>query len=79
MMTQRWIAHYILNSQAVHHCSFAFSPGASIRKCAARHVGARWLIKLDVVGFFGSITEIQVYRVFRSLGYQPLIARFGKA
>jgi RNA-directed DNA polymerase len=74
MLVQRWIAAYILNHQQVHHCSFAFSPKASILKCAARHVGARWLIKLDVAGFFGSITEIQVYRVFRSLGYQPLIS-----
>jgi RNA-directed DNA polymerase len=74
MLVQRWIATYILNSQQVHHCSFAFSPKASILKCATRHVGARWLIKLDVAGFFGSVTEIQVYRVFRSLGYQPLIS-----
>ena len=74
MMVQRWIATYILNPQPVHHCSFAFKPKASIVRCAARHVGARWLIKLDVAGFFGSITEIQVYRVFRSLGYQPLVA-----
>jgi RNA-directed DNA polymerase len=74
MMVQRWIATYILNDQPVHHCSFAFKPKTSILKCAARHVGARWLIKMDVAGFFGSITEIQVYRVFRSLGYQPLIA-----
>jgi len=74
MTVQRWIAKYILNSQPVHHCSFAFGPGASILKCAARHTGARWLIKLDVAGFFGSISELRVYRVFRSIGYRPLIA-----
>jgi RNA-directed DNA polymerase len=74
MMAQRWIATYILNSQPIHHCSFAFAPKASIVRCAMRHVGARWLIKLDVTAFFGSISEIQVYRVFRSLGYQPLVA-----
>jgi RNA-directed DNA polymerase len=74
MTVQRWIAAYILNPQRVHHCSFAFKPQASILRCAARHVGARWLIKMDVAGFFGSISEIQVYRVFRSLGYQPLVA-----
>jgi RNA-directed DNA polymerase len=74
MMVQRWIANYILNSQPVHHCSYAFKPGASILNCAARHTGARWLIKMDVTAFFGSISEIQVYHVFRSLGYQPLLA-----
>jgi RNA-directed DNA polymerase len=43
-------------------------------KCASRHCGARWLIKMDITGFFSSISEIQVYRVFRSFGYQPLVA-----
>lgn len=74
MTTQRWLAAYVLNPLPVHHASYAFKPGASIGKCAARHCGARWLIKLDVAAFFGSISEIQVYRVFRSLGYQPLVA-----
>jgi RNA-directed DNA polymerase len=74
MQVQRWIVAHILNSQPVHHCSFAFKPTSSILKCAARHTGASWLIKMDVAGFFGSISEIQVYRAFRNLGYQPLIS-----
>ncbi|MHC1944491.1 RNA-directed DNA polymerase [Bradyrhizobium sp. UFLA06-06] len=74
MRVQRWIAAHILSKQSVHHCSFAFSPGASILKCASRHTGARWLIKMDVSAFFGSISEIQVYRVFQEIGYEPLVA-----
>ena len=74
MQVQRWIAAHILNPLPVHHCSFAFKPGSSIIKCAARHTGARWLVKMDIAGFFSSISEIQVYRVFLSLGYQPLVA-----
>jgi len=74
MIVQRWINAHILNLLPVHHCSFAFKPKSSIVGCAAQHCGARWLIKMDVSGFFGSISEIQVYRVFRSAGYQPLIA-----
>lgn len=74
MKLQRWITAYILNKLPVHHASYAFKPKSSIGKCAARHCGARWLIKLDIAGFFGSITEIQVYRVFRSLGYEALVA-----
>src|ERR1017187_87449 len=74
MNVQGWITAHILNHQKVHHSSFAFKPGASIQRCAARHVGARWLIKMDVAGFFGSISEVQVYRAFRSIGYQALVA-----
>jgi RNA-directed DNA polymerase len=74
MLIQRWIARFILNPLPVHHCSFAFKPAASILRCASRHLGARWLVKMDVASFFSSISEIQVYRVFRSAGYQPLMA-----
>ena len=74
MRVQRWIATYVLNPLPVHHCSFAFKPGSSIVNCAARHTGAQWLVKMDIAGFFSSISEIQVYRVFRDLGYQPLVA-----
>jgi RNA-directed DNA polymerase len=71
---QRWIAAYVLNPLPVHHCSFAFKPTSSIYRAAMQHCGARWLVKMDVSGFFGSISEIQVYRVFWELRYQPLIA-----
>ncbi|WP_434986449.1 reverse transcriptase family protein [Vreelandella zhaodongensis] len=71
---QKWINTYILRHASVHKASFAFAPGASIYKCAARHCGARWLIKMDITGFFESVSEIQVFRCFKALGYQPLIA-----
>ena len=74
LKTQRWLASHILNNIPVHQRSFAFAPRASILNCAAKHCGAQWLIKLDVSGFFGSISELQVYRVFRSLRYQRLIS-----
>ena len=67
MNVQRWIAKYILNQVPVHRNSFAYSPDSTIVKCAAKHCGAQWLIKIDVCGFFSSLSEIQVYRVFRSL------------
>ena len=74
MLVQRWINEHILKKIPVHSCSFAFTPGSSIVKCASRHTGARWLIKMDITGFFESISEIQVYRIFKELGYQPLVA-----
>lgn len=38
------------------------------------HCGSRWLLKLDVRRFFESISELSVYKVFRRLGYQPLVS-----
>lgn len=74
MMVQRWIAAHILAELPVHRASVAFAPKSLIVRCAQLHCGARWLIKLDISGFFGSISEIQVYRVFLQAGYAPLVA-----
>jgi RNA-directed DNA polymerase len=74
MKVQRWLSRYVLNLVPAHQSSSAFHPGSSIVACATKHCGAEWLVKLDVSGFFSSISELQVYRVFRSLNYQPLVA-----
>jgi RNA-directed DNA polymerase len=71
---QSWIARQLLRQIPVHPASSAFGPDDSTVKCAAQHCGARWLVKLDIADFFGSISEIQVYRVFRSLKYSPLVS-----
>jgi hypothetical protein len=74
MKVQRWIAQRILAQVRPHHASVAFSKGDKLVEAARPHCGARWLIKLDVSNFFESINETAVYRVFRSLGYQPLVS-----
>ena len=71
---QSWIAQSILQTATPHHASTAFARGDDIVSAAQVHHNARWLIKLDVENFFESISEISVYRVFFSLGYQPLVA-----
>ena len=74
MRLQRFLVRNVLQHVSPHPVSMAFAPGSDIVKAAKPHLGCRWLIKIDVSGFFESINEIGVYRVFRSLGYQPLIA-----
>lgn len=74
LRTQRWINEFILKPLPVHRASCAFTKGSSIGKCAQHHCGSKWLIKFDIADFFESITEIQVYRVFRKAGYQPLVS-----
>jgi RNA-directed DNA polymerase len=74
MRVQRWIAYHILRCVPAHDRSYAFSLGSSIFKCAEQHCGARWLVKMDIADFFGSTTEIQVFRAFVALGYGRLVA-----
>lgn len=74
MHVQRWLNEYVLKKVPVHPASYAFTKGSSIKKCAAKHCGAKWLIKIDIKDFFESVSEIQVFRLFKELGYQPLIS-----
>ncbi len=74
LRVQRWIDRAILSKLTPHPAARAYSSCSSIIATAKEHSGCRWLIKLDVRRFFESISEIQVYRVFSSAGYQPLIA-----
>jgi RNA-directed DNA polymerase len=74
MHVQRWILRYILNKVNNHPDSYAYHRGRSIKDCAARHVGARWLVKADLHNFFHSIDERMVYYVFKRLGYSPLVS-----
>lgn len=74
MAVQRWIAREILKPQPVHDSSHAYARHSSILKCARQHAGAGWLLKLDIHDFFESISESSVYRVFRQIGYQPLVS-----
>ena len=74
LIVQRWLAKHVLNRIDASRHSYAFELESSIKKCAEQHIHAKWMVKMDVEDFFWSISEIDVYRVFVSLGYQPLVA-----
>ncbi|MGB7769834.1 MAG: hypothetical protein WBN22_13400 [Verrucomicrobiia bacterium] len=69
MRVQRWIHENILAAARVSPISTAFSAGSGPVKNAEQHSGSRWLVKVDVKSFFESISERQVFRAFRALGY----------
>ena len=74
MDTQRWLLRHVLSACAIHPMSYAYQRERSIVACAQLHVGARWLVKLDVHNFFGSVSERRIYRVFEQLGYTSLLS-----
>lgn len=74
LRAQRWIAQNILKYAQPHSASYAFAPNKKIKDAAELHCGCKWLIKMDVRRFFESVSEIAAYRVFRRLGYEPLIS-----
>jgi RNA-directed DNA polymerase len=78
LQVQRWIHEHILCSPCARTKlsvgSTAYARGCSHKVNAKRHLGAEWLLKLDITNFFESISERQVYRIFRSLGYAALVS-----
>lgn len=74
MDVQRWILRRILVACAPDGSSYAYQRGRSIVDCATNHVGARWLVKLDIHDFFGSIGEPLVFPIFADLGYPRLLS-----
>lgn len=74
MDVQRRILSLSFSGCKAHDASFAYTKGRSIRDCAERHVGARWLIKLDLHNFFDDVSEYSAYSVFLSRGYSKLVS-----
>ncbi|MFN3770334.1 MAG: reverse transcriptase family protein [Ectopseudomonas guguanensis] len=74
LKAQRWINKYILSNIPSHHASYAYDGRNGVLEAANVHCQATWLIKLDLTNFFESILEPKVFTLFRSLGYQPLVA-----
>lgn len=70
----QFINQEILQQVKQHYASQAFHPGGGIRQCAQMHCGARWLFQFDLQDFFYSINEVDVYKIFKGLGYKPLLA-----
>lgn len=71
---QSWLSRNVLSHGRTNPASTAFAPKSTLIAAVQPHCESRWLIKVDVRRFFESISEISVYKVFRRLGYQPLVS-----
>lgn len=74
LVTQRWININILNATQPHPCAKAYVKGKGIIDNAEVHCGASWLVKIDIRRFFESISERQVYHVFKRMNYTNLLS-----
>lgn len=71
---QRWILDNVFTRMPVSDHAFAYVGGRSAPESAKRHVGATWLIKLDVKDFFHEFDEAQVFEILRTVGYSALVS-----
>jgi RNA-directed DNA polymerase len=74
LLLQRWIHTNILTTRHPHAASTAYARNCDPLENARIHAGKKWLVKLDITDFFEAISERQVYKVFQSFAYRPLVA-----
>lgn len=66
---QRWILDNIISRIHVSPAAKAFLPGRGIRDSARFHLGRKFVLRMDIEGFFPSISQRRVFGLFRSFGY----------
>lgn len=72
-LVQNWILNNILNQGStllVHDAATAFMTGKSLYDNVRLHQGKNKIVALDIEDFFGNVKFVQVYGVFRRLGYK---------
>jgi len=71
---QQWILRNIVEKLTVHGAVHGFLAGRSTLTNAARHTNAKIVVKMDIKGFFPTVTLPRVKGVFRKAGYREQIA-----
>lgn len=71
---QSWILVNILNKIQVSPSCKGFRKGSSTLDNALPHIGANTILNLDLKDFFPTVTAKQVYNIFKTIGYNKLIA-----
>lgn len=71
---QAWVLRNILDKAHSSPFSTGFEKGQSIKDNANPHVGANFMLNIDLEDFFPSISSNKIYTVFSSLGYNKTIA-----
>jgi RNA-directed DNA polymerase len=72
-LIQDWILNNKLNpgsSLLVHRAATAFMTGKSLYDNVSLHQGKNRIVALDIEDFFGNVKFVQVYVVFKRLGYK---------
>lgn len=71
---QRWIAREVTEHLPVHGAAHGFLPGRSIATNAQVHAGARIVVKLDIEGFYPTVTYRRVKGLLRRAGLGEQVA-----
>lgn len=71
---QRWVLRQVAEKLPVHSAAHGFLPDRSIVTNASVHAGAEVLVKLDIEGFFPTVTWRRVKGLLRKAGLSEQVA-----
>ncbi|ABZ75089.1 RNA-directed DNA polymerase (Reverse transcriptase) [Shewanella halifaxensis HAW-EB4] len=71
---QRWIKNHILEIKPISSNALAYVQGSSHIENAKRHIGAKELLKIDLVDFFEYIKLSTVKSIFTECGYTEKVS-----
>jgi hypothetical protein len=72
---QRRLLRKVLAKLPLHDAAHGFRPGHSVASFAAPHASQALVVRLDVEGFFATVTLPRVHGLLREVGYPPAVAR----
>ena len=72
---QRRLLRRVLAKLPLHDAAHGFRPGRSVATFAAPHAGQALVVRLDLEGFFATVTLPRVHGLLRAVGYPPAVAR----
>lgn len=71
---QNWILKNILYKTNIHPSAKAYKTGLSLKENVKYHRNQKYVLKLDIVKFFNSISEKLIFKYFFNLGYEKKLA-----
>ncbi|HEY4457902.1 MAG TPA: reverse transcriptase family protein [Pseudonocardiaceae bacterium] len=72
---QRRLLRKVLAKLPLHDAAHGFRPGRSVATFAAPHAGQGLVVRLDLEGFFATVSLPTVHGLLREVGYPPAVAR----
>jgi hypothetical protein len=71
---QRLLLARVLHRVPPHDAAHGFRPGRSVASFAAPHAGQAVVLRMDLEGFFASVSAGRVYGILRTAGYPEPVA-----
>lgn len=73
-VVQWWVHDCILQYATTPPCVHGFVKGRSFITNASAHIGARYMLNVDIKDYFPSIRTVQIEPIFRAFGYNERVA-----